>query len=92
MITCPRYEKQSLERQEIIRSAFEFKNEKAPCIIYDVNYWLFGEVKENIPLDYCSEDPSSMVAYQRQKMDKHMKEYTDAKYRQNAKIYMAELY
>ena len=77
MITCRRYEKQSLERQEIIRSAFEFKNEKAPYIIYDVNYWLFGEAKENIPLDYCSEDPTSMVTYQQQKMDKHMKDYND---------------
>ena len=77
MITCPRYEKESLERQEIIRSSFEFKNEKVPYIIYDVNYWLFGEVKENIPLNYCSEDPTSMVTYQQQKMEQHMKDYND---------------
>jgi len=77
MITCPRYKKVSLDREESILSVFEFKNQEVPYIIYDSNYWLFGEAKHNIPLDYCSENPASMVRYQQSKIDKHMKNYDD---------------
>ena len=68
---------QTTKREEAILSAFQFKNDSAPHIIYDVNYWLFGELKENIPFDYCSEDPSSMVNYQLKKIDRHLQKYDD---------------
>ncbi len=78
MITCPRYEKESIGRQKLISSVFEFNGGKTPYVIYDANYWLFGEARERIPLDYCSEDPASMVRYQQTKIDRHMKTYADA--------------
>ena len=31
-------------------------------MIYDVNYWLFGDLTENIPPDYCDADPGAMIA------------------------------
>ncbi len=65
------------KKEELIRGAFEFQNAQAPHIIYDVNYWLFGESRDNIPLDYCGEDPSSMVNYQLAKMKTHAKDYDD---------------
>ena len=77
MQTCPRYSELSKEREGLIQEAYEFKNTKAPYIIYDVNYWLFGDKKENIPLDYCSQDPLSMIRYQHDKIEKHMKAYED---------------
>jgi len=64
MQTSPRYHNESIEREEVISAAFQFENDQVPYIIYDVNYWLFGELQEKIPLSYCSEDPSEMVQYQ----------------------------
>ena len=68
---------QMTKREETILSAFQFNNDAAPYIIFDVNYWLFGELKENIPFDYCSKDPSSMVNYQLKKIDRHLQKYDD---------------
>ena len=31
--------------------------ETAPYLIYDAGYWLFGDVQEHIPIDYCDADP-----------------------------------
>lgn len=68
----------STEKKEaLIRAAFEFQNGPAPHIIYDVSYWLFGESKDNIPLDYCGEDPAVMVDYQVGKIKRHAADYDD---------------
>lgn len=77
MLTCPRYHQRSLDAQERIRAAMEFRNETAPYLIYDVNYWLFGDLPENIPPDYCDADPASMIACQSAKIDRHMEQYDD---------------
>ena len=44
MLTSPRYHDRSLAADEALRSAFEFRNDVAPYIVYDANYWLFGEL------------------------------------------------
>ena len=77
MRTCPRYHQRSLTSEATLRAAFEFRNETAAHLIYDVNYWLFGELTKNIPADYCDADPTSMIAYQSRKIDRHMREYDD---------------
>jgi uroporphyrinogen-III decarboxylase len=77
MLTSPRYHDRSLAAEETIRSAFEFENDVAPYMINDVNYWLFGDLPENIPPDYCDEDPSSMIDFQVGKIERHMAEYDD---------------
>ena len=77
MRTSPHYHGESVEREQAIRAAFNFDNDRAPYAICDANYWLFGDLKENIPLDYCSEDPSSMIDYQLSKIEKHMSAYDD---------------
>jgi len=65
-------------KEELLRAAFAFENDQAPYIIYDANYWLYGEVQDKIPLDYCSEDPTSMFNYQMAKIEKHLEMYDDA--------------
>ena len=77
MQTSPRYREKSLASEETIRSAFEFRNDAAPYIIYDVNYWLFGDLQEHIPLDYCDPDPASMIDYQLQGIQRHVRLYDD---------------
>ncbi len=77
MRTCPRYHQRSLTSEETLRAAFEFRNETAPYLIYDVNYWLFGDLTQNIPPDYCDADPASMIAYQSRKINRHMQEHDD---------------
>lgn len=67
----------SEKKEALIRAAFEFQNGPAPHIIYDVNYWLFGESRDSIPLDYCGEDPAAMVDYQVGKMKRHAADYDD---------------
>jgi uroporphyrinogen-III decarboxylase len=67
----------SEKKEALIRAAFEFQNGPAPHIIYDVNYWLFGESKDSIPLDYCGEDPAVMVDYQVGKIKRHAADYHD---------------
>lgn len=77
MRTCPRYHQASLKSEATLRAAFEFRNETAPYLIYDVNYWLFGDLTENIPPDYCDADPAGMIAAQSRKIDRHMRDYND---------------
>ena len=60
--------------KELLKEAFEFKNTTAPVIINDVNYWLFGDLPENIPDDYCDEDPTSMMNFQLEKMKRVLNE------------------
>ncbi len=78
MLTAERYHERSLAAEETIRSAFRFENESAPHLIYDAGYWLFGDVQEHIPLDYCDEDPASMIRYQKEGIERHVANYDDA--------------
>ena len=52
MLTSTRYRDRSLAGEETICAALRFENETAPYLIYDANYWLFGDLPENIPPDY----------------------------------------
>ncbi|MBL7040805.1 MAG: hypothetical protein ISR77_19380 [Pirellulaceae bacterium] len=78
MLTSTRYRDRSLAAEETIRAAFRFENETAPYLIYDANYWLFGDLLENIPPDYCDADPTSLIDYQTAKIERHVTEYDDA--------------
>jgi uroporphyrinogen-III decarboxylase len=78
MLTSPRYRDRSLAAEETIHSAFLFENETAPYLIYDAGYWLFGDVPEHIPADYCDEDPTSMIRYQEEGIRQHVANYDDA--------------
>jgi len=78
MLTSTRYRERSVAAEETIRAAFRFENETAPYLIYDVNYWLFGELTERIPPDYCDADPKSMIDYQMRKIERHVTDYDDA--------------
>ena len=78
MLTSPRYHDHSLAVEQTIRSAFEFQNDVAPYVVYDANYWLFGDVQEHIPIDYCDADPSSIIRYQQEGIERHMQNYDDA--------------
>ena len=78
MLTSPRYKDRSLAAEETIRSAFCFENAAAPHLIFDAGYWLFGDVKEHIPPDYCDDDPASMIRYQTEGIEQHVENYDDA--------------
>lgn len=78
MITSESYRERSVAVEEALGAAFRFENELAPYLIYDANYWLFGELPEKIPPDYCDADPGSMIDYQTRKIDRHVAEYDDA--------------
>lgn len=54
-----------------IREVFSFQNRQAPYAVMDANYWLFGELPENIPADYCGDDPSVMMNWQIDKIKRH---------------------
>ena len=72
------FRNRNLASEETILAAFRFENETAPYLIYDANYWLFGDVREHIPSDYCDEDPSSMIRYQLDGIERHVANYEDA--------------
>ncbi len=78
MITSERYHQRRVSAEAAIRSAFEFDNETAPYLIYDAGYWLFGDVREHIPGDYCDEDPTSMIRHQMEGIERHVENYDDA--------------
>ena len=78
MLTAARYRERSLAAEKTLRSAFRFENETAPYLIYDAGYWLFGDVQEHVPLDYCDEDPTSMIRYQEDGIKQHVQHYDDA--------------
>jgi len=77
MLTSTRHRDRSLAAEETIRAAFRFEDETPPYLIYDANYWLFGDLPENIPPDYCDADPTSMIDYQTAKIERHVTEYDD---------------
>jgi hypothetical protein len=63
--------------EERLRAAFAFENQTAPHLIYDANYWLFGQLPEDVPPDYCGPDPTSMIRYQLVNIERHLGEYDD---------------
>jgi hypothetical protein len=76
-MTSGQLRERDVAAEERLRAAFRFENDAAPYLIYDANYWLFGEVPENIPPDYCDVDPSSLIAYQTRKIQRHVQDYDD---------------
>jgi len=71
------YRRRSEIAEELLAEAFSFENKRPPVVINDVNYWLFGELEERIPEDYCDENPASMIAYQLDKICRHVDTYDD---------------
>lgn len=81
MITLKaKYSKHDSNVEQILREAFEFKNKRAPIVINDVNYWMFGELNDNIPDEYFSSDPSIMFNYQIKKIKRHYDTHKDECY------------
>ena len=78
MDTMQAYQKRSVEAESMLKEAYDFRNVHAPHVIYDVNYWLFGESAPKIPPGYCSNDASIMTDYQMRKMERHAALYDDA--------------
>ena len=60
-----------------LNEVFEFKNKKSPYIILDCSYWLFGDLPERIPEDYCGDNPDVMFKFQLERIKEHYatKEY-----------------
>lgn len=63
--------------EQKLKEAFEFKNKTAPVVINDVNYWLFGDIPNDIPDDYCGENPQVMFDFQINKIKRHYDQFTD---------------
>jgi len=63
--------------KEILKGVFEFKNDKSAVLVNDVNYWTFGELQENIPEAYYSDDPSVSMEYQLGKIKRHYDTFSD---------------
>ena len=78
MVNSERYCQRSVAAEAAIRSAFRFENETSPYLIYDAGYWLFGDVEDHIPPDYCGEDPTAMIGYQTDGIRRHVQNYDDA--------------
>lgn len=72
------YRERSAKAEGTLKEVYDFRNDRAPHIIYDVNYWLFGERAANIPTGYCSNDASIMTEYQMRKIERHVQLYDDA--------------
>ena len=62
-----------------LASAFQFRNNKAPVVIVDTNYWTFGDLPDDIPSDYYT-DPSSAFRYQMNKIERHFTNIPDDAY------------
>jgi hypothetical protein len=69
------YAKKDAISEQKIKEAFRFENSEAPYVINDVNYWLFGDLPEIIPDEYCGEDPSIMFNQQILKIKRHYETY-----------------
>lgn len=63
-----------------LKEAFQFKNKKAPIIINDVNYWLFGDKSDDIPDGYCGDNPEIMLNFQINKIKRHYENIKDDSY------------
>lgn len=75
-----KYAQRDAVTEEKFKEVFRFENKKAPYVINDVNYWLFGDVPEIIPAEYCSEDPSFMFDQQILKIKRHYETYQNDSY------------
>ena len=62
-----------------LASSFQFRNEKAPVVIVDTNYWTFGDISVEIPSDHYTE-PSSVFRYQMDKIERHFNNIPDDVY------------
>ena len=58
-----------------LAEVFEFRNRQAAVVINDVNYWTFGEIQQDIPEDYYSDDPGPSMDYQIGKMIRHYEHF-----------------
>lgn len=61
-------DKRSMEQ---IDEVYAFKNSVAPYSVVDTQYWIFGEVEEEIPEGYCGNDPGEMFDYQLKNIQAH---------------------
>lgn len=75
-----KFKEQDAQSKEKLLRTFQFKNKEATVIINDVNYWTFGELKEDIPEKYYSNDPSVSMDYQIKKMIRHYDNFPDDSY------------
>lgn len=72
MITLQQQFQQKNRRTlEQIDEVYAFKNKQAPYMIFDTNYWLFGDMPPLIPEGYCADDPDIMTQYQLEKIIRH---------------------
>jgi uroporphyrinogen-III decarboxylase len=69
-------EKDAQSKDKLLET-FEFKNREAAFVINDVNYWTFGELQEDIPEKYYSDDPSVSMEYQIRKVRRHYENFPD---------------
>ena len=65
--------------EDELATAYQFRNKKAPIVIVDTNYWTFGDLYDEIPVDYYT-DPSSAFRYQIDKIEKHFENIPDDVY------------
>ncbi|MGA2765046.1 MAG: uroporphyrinogen decarboxylase family protein [Spirochaetia bacterium] len=72
-----KFAKRDAEAKSRLKEVFEFRNTRAAVVLYDVNYWTFGELQEEIPEDYYGEDPRVMMEYQLKKIQSHYEYYQD---------------
>lgn len=78
MNISPQYRERSQAAEQAFLQVFRFENESAPYLIYDASYWLFGNLQEQIPIDYCDDDPASMIRFQIDGIERHVAQYDDA--------------
>jgi len=78
-----KYSEKDQKSLESIREVYSFENKVSPYVISDVNYWLFGDLPENIPDGYCGDDPDVMFQFQIKKTQEH---YTNEAYKNDCYI------
>lgn len=65
--------------EEKLSNTFRFNNKKAPVVIVDTNYWTFGDLLDDIPIDYYT-NPASAFRYQMDKIEQHFECFSDDAY------------
>ncbi len=70
------YKDHNHRAREKLKNAFKFSNQKSPLLIYNANYWLFGEAEDKISKNYFHE-PAVMLEYQLNKITEHYAKYPD---------------
>ena len=64
------WKERNARSEAALKATYEFKNDKAPVIVVDCNYWSFGDLETAIPQDYYT-NPESAFRYQLEKIDWH---------------------